>query len=110
VTAEEFRVLFPEGQDIAFADELRERLGERRAGSLLERMWRRPVWKPTAKGIHGTLFFELEAKKAWYPTRRELDVDPSCINDAQRRLYARKRRERERALRPASRSRRPLGR
>lgn len=91
VAEADFRLLFPGDQDVAFDDELRARLGEQKAQEILARAWRRPVWKASARGIHGTLFFGLEEKKEWYPSRREADVDPRCINDAQRKLYAKKR-------------------
>jgi hypothetical protein len=90
-TESEFLSLFPDGQDIAFADELWARLGERPAQAILEQIWQRPVWKPSARGIHGTLFFGLDSKKAYYPSRREAEVVPTGLNEAQRQLYARKR-------------------
>jgi hypothetical protein len=53
----------------------------------LRRIWERPVGKQDAHGIHGTLFYELERYKAWYREKREEAVDPSAINQAQRRLF-----------------------
>ena len=87
VTNEEFETLFPDGQDIAFIDEISARLTDFRANALFSKMWSRPVLKPAAKGIHGTLFYELDFKKIYYPTRKEVEVEPSAVNWAQRQLY-----------------------
>jgi hypothetical protein len=35
----------------------------------------------------GTLFYELNLKKRYYPTRKEVEVDSSSINMAQRKLF-----------------------
>ena len=35
------------------------------------RIWQRRLRKSEAVGIHGILFYELEAKKQLYPTRRD---------------------------------------
>ncbi|GEJ56615.1 hypothetical protein [Anaeromyxobacter diazotrophicus] len=86
VSEKDFEALFPEKTDIAFPDEIAERLGERRGGALLAKLWTRPVDKKTAQGIHGTLFYGLDHKKKLYPTRREAGMDPRAFNAAQRRL------------------------
>lgn len=36
--------------------------------------WPWPVRKPDAQGIHGTLFYELDYNKVYYPSKRESDV------------------------------------
>ena len=57
-TEEQFAVVFPAGTDIAFIDEIE------------------------ANGIHGTLFYELDSKKAYYPTRK----DEEAVNPDRSRL------------------------
>jgi hypothetical protein len=37
----------------------------------LAEIWTRRISKRHAHGIHGILFYELEAKKPFYPTRRD---------------------------------------
>lgn len=70
-TEEEFGLIFPEGQDVAFIDEVRARGPEGALDEALARIWKRRVSKRDAMGIHGLLFFELERKKVYYPTRRD---------------------------------------
>lgn len=36
---------------------------------LLGDLWKRPVHKPDVRGIHGTLFYGLDEKKKYYPTK-----------------------------------------
>jgi len=47
----------------------------------------RPIRKQDALGIHGTLFYELERYKTYYRAKREDAVDPSTVNQTQRRLF-----------------------
>lgn len=63
-TDEEFALIFPDGQDIAFIDEVYERSSD---DATLNRAFE-------AMGIHGQLFYELEAKKVFYPTRRDKEA------------------------------------
>jgi hypothetical protein len=49
-----------------------------------ENIWRRRIAKKDAMGIHGLLFYELEDKKVYYPTRR----DEEAINPDGTRLRA----------------------
>lgn len=86
VSDKDFEALFPGRTDIAFPDEIAERLGDRRGGALLAKLWIRPVDKKTAQGIHGTLFYGLDFKKKFYPDRREVGMDPRSFNAAQRKL------------------------
>lgn len=67
---EEFKKIFPaEGQDIQFAEDLTDEVHE-----ILEDVWKRRIDKKQIKGIHGTLFYQLEGKKKFYPTLREEDL------------------------------------
>ncbi len=86
-TDEEFAAIFPgEDQDIEFAEDLEERLRE--SPTDLSGLWQRPVRKPEANGIHGTLFFEFADRRRHFPaTKRERDWNVGALNAAQRRLY-----------------------
>ncbi|WP_083384288.1 hypothetical protein [Cupriavidus sp. USMAHM13] len=70
-TGEQFDLIFPEGTDIAFIDEVYGRSDEALLDAALADIWTRPVKKKEANGIHGTLFFELEQKKKYYPSRKD---------------------------------------
>lgn len=70
-TDEEFAQIFARGEDIAFIDEVLERVNENLLDSLFAEIWKRRVAKRQANGIHGVLFYELDAKKPFYPTRRD---------------------------------------
>ena len=95
-TDREFHRLFPRGQDIAFIDEVTDRLGTAAIEPILTRLWKRPVMKASARGISGTLFYGLPGKKSLWPTRREVDVDPTAVNEYQRKMFARATRRRTR--------------
>lgn len=71
VTNEEFKLIFPEGTDIAFIDEIYQNGSAPRLDEAFAEIWQRRVKKTDAKGIHGIIFFELEEKKKFYPTRRD---------------------------------------
>jgi hypothetical protein len=87
-TEEEFAVIFPEGRDLEIADDLVKRLGEHEADRILSPLWRRPILKTEARGIHGTLFYDGEHRRDFLPrSRREADWDERFINEAQRALF-----------------------
>lgn len=72
---EEFKLTFPDdGQDIAFIEDVVERLGDLETGKLLKPVWEREVKKPEVRGIHGTLFYELAYKKEYYPTKKSEEM------------------------------------
>jgi hypothetical protein len=80
-TEEEFSLVFPEGQDVAFIDEVMTRGPESELNEAFNRIWQRRVPKREAMGIHGLLFYEHEAKKQYYPTRRDDEaVNPNGTN------------------------------
>ena len=88
-TDEEFALLIPEPrQDIQYAEDLGTLPRQREIGAALALIWQRPVRKQDAHGIHGTLFYEFERYKKIYREKREEAVDPSAINEAQRRLFS----------------------
>ena len=70
-TDEEFALVFPEGTDIAFIDEVIANGGGEQLDAAFNNIWQRRVIKSEALGIHGIIFYELEEKKVYYPTRRD---------------------------------------
>ena len=70
-TDDEFALIFPAGEDIAFIDEIYKRQSTSELNSVFERIWKRRIPKKEAMGIHGLLFYELQEKKISYPTRRD---------------------------------------
>ena len=77
-TEEEFALIFPHGQDIAFIDEVLARGPKKRLEETFALMWSRRIPKRDVMGIHGILFYELEHKKQYYPTRKDEEaVNPN---------------------------------
>jgi hypothetical protein len=70
-TDEEFALIFPEGTDVAFIDEVYAGASGALLDSAFKNIWPRRLAKKDAMGIHGILFYELEKKKPYYPTRRD---------------------------------------
>ena len=70
-TDEEFSLIFTENTNIAFSEEVWKRDDQKELGKAFTNLWSRPVRKSEANGIHGILFYELEAKKKYYPTLRD---------------------------------------
>ena len=78
MTDEEFAVVFPDpGQNVEFIEDAIERTGKEVVGRLLRNVWKHPVRKPEANGIHGTLFYELLWKKKFYPTKNDTEMVPA---------------------------------
>jgi hypothetical protein len=87
-TDEEFARLFPEaGQEIQFADDLANLPAQDEVSAALKRIWERPIRKRDVRGIHGTLFYNLDHYKGLYREKREDGFDPGSVNAAQRRLF-----------------------
>ena len=78
----DFEVVFSPGTDIAFIDDVCEREGVSAVDAALTRAWARRVPKASVLGIHGTLYFQLQHKKAYYPTLK----DEEAINPDGTRL------------------------
>ncbi len=88
VSEEEFATIFPNDQDIEFAEDIVARVGEEAWTQLTAHLWNRPILKSQAHGIHGTLFFEFGSKRHHFPnSKKEKDFDASMINPAQRRMF-----------------------
>ena len=66
-----FAVVFPSGQDVAFIDEVVARVGAAKVDGIMSRLWAHRVRKCEVAGIHGTLFYDLEHKKDYYPDRTD---------------------------------------
>ena len=80
-TDEEFAAIFPANQDIAFIDEVYAKGEARSLDKAFDAIWKRRVPKRDVAGIHGTLFYELDEKKPYYPTRRDEEArNPSGSN------------------------------
>jgi len=73
-TDEEFEEIFPNGTDVEFIEDYFDRSGEARAIEITSNLWKRPINKSEAQGIHGTLFYQLTYKKRYYPTKKELEM------------------------------------
>ena len=74
----EFSLIFPNGQDVAFIDEVYAREAEEVLNSAFINIWARRLQKHEVQGIHGLLFYELEHKKIYYPTRKDEEaLNPS---------------------------------
>lgn len=87
-TEEEFAAIFPDGRDIEIADDLVERLGAEDAGRVLSQLWKRPVLKREALGIHGTLFYDADERREFLPSsKREVDWDERFVSEPQRMLF-----------------------
>lgn len=74
ISDDSFLKIFPDGQDIEFSEDLFERLGSEEATKILKTAWENKVDKQKVSGIHGTLFYGLQSKKAYYPSKRESDL------------------------------------
>lgn len=75
-TDEEFALIFPSGQDVAFIEEFMACGPEAQINQAFGRIWERRIPKREAMGIHGLLFYELDDKKQYYPTR----IDEEAVN------------------------------
>lgn len=64
-------LLFPNGTDIAFAEDFQSRADIDSVEAALERLWLNRVPKAQVMGIHGTLFYQLSEKREYYPSRKD---------------------------------------
>lgn len=70
-TDDEFALIFPNGTDVAFIDEVYQKQLSQTLNVAFTEIWKRRVPKREAMGIDGILFYDCEHKKAYYPTRRD---------------------------------------
>lgn len=73
-TDEEFDLVFPGETDIAFIGEVYEKGDSQALDAAFRNIWKRPVIKSQAQGIHGILFYQLDEKKVYYPTRKDAEA------------------------------------
>ena len=86
-TEEEFGSIFPdERQNIEYSEDLFARLAEG-AEKILSMVWRRPIQKKNANGIHGTLFYGMQYRKEFFTDKKEKELDPMYMNEHQRQLF-----------------------
>ena len=52
-TDDEFAVIFPDGTDLAFSDEISDRADEQSLIALFTEIWKRQIPKKDAHGMHG---------------------------------------------------------
>jgi hypothetical protein len=81
-TDEEFGLIFTNDQDVAFIEEVMTRGPEQKLDEAFSRIWKRRIPKANAMGVHGILFYELDHKMKYYPTRK----DEEAINPDGSRL------------------------
>jgi len=79
---DDFSLIFPAGQNVAFIDEVYTRGSKVAIDAAFERIWKARIPKRLVQGIHGLLFYDLEQKKIYHPTR----VDEEAINPGGSRL------------------------
>ena len=63
-TDEEFSLIFPDNQNVAFIDEVYMQGTEEALNKAFKNIWARRLPKHEAQGIHGLLFYELEKKES----------------------------------------------
>lgn len=74
ITDEQFAILFPNGSDLEFVEDVEQRLGKDEFLRLHSALWERPIEKTSINGIHGTLFYGLvDVKRRFYPNKRFYD-------------------------------------
>jgi len=71
VPDDDFALIFPEGTDIAFIEDVERRANAEAVFEALERAWSNRIPKREAAGIHGTVFYQLYGKRKYYPTLRD---------------------------------------
>jgi hypothetical protein len=80
-TDEEFALVFPKGTDVAFIDEIYANGDAQLLDAAFNCIWQRRLKKADAQGINGIIFYELDEKKAYYPTRRDEEaINPDGSN------------------------------
>ena len=92
INEDDFLLIFPNDQDMELIEDLIERLGQRKVRKILQPVWNQPVLKIDVQGIHGTLYYDNE-HRIIPATKREVDWNDSAINEAQRELFSRHRRQ-----------------
>jgi hypothetical protein len=71
VTDDDFALIFPDGTDVAFVEDIERRANAEVAFDALQRTWANRIPKRDARGIHGIVFYQLYGKRKYYPTLRD---------------------------------------
>jgi len=75
VSDDEFDVVFKKGTDIAFPEDVAQRIAEEYGETFWNSFYRNRVDKKRVKGIHGTLHLSGSCcRKEWFPTLQESEV------------------------------------
>lgn len=74
-TDSEFALIFPQGPDVAFIEEVYPRGDSQLLDSALNIIWFRRQIKSEVQGLHGLLLYGLETKKVYYPNRGDADAN-----------------------------------
>jgi hypothetical protein len=75
-----FDVMFPNGTDVAFVDEIGKDFETRQGKRLWNMVYQHPVNKKRVDGIHGTLHLTgSPVDKEYFPTRKEGEVITSRV-------------------------------
>ena len=74
ISDKDFKFIFPGDTDIEFIEDFCDRVGEDKATEILAKVWKKRVDKKAVNGIHGTLFYELDYKKKYYPTKKDSEM------------------------------------
>jgi hypothetical protein len=69
-----FALVFPEGTDVAFVEDIEKRPNADEVFDALQTIWGNRLPKAQAMGIHGILFYQLYEKRKYYPTLRDEDA------------------------------------
>ena len=67
----DFALIFSEGTDVAFIEDIERRPNAELVFEALKRTWSKRIPKREAVGIHGILFYQLYGKRKYYPTLRD---------------------------------------
>ena len=77
IEADVFKIVFPApGQNIEFSRDIRRRLRRSKTNELFRELRGNLVDKKTIPRIDGTLFFKLDVKKKYYPTKKDKELAP----------------------------------
>ena len=80
-TDEEFALIFLNDTDIAFINEVYDSGDVQLLDIAFNSIWQRRIKKIDVQGIHGTIFYELDRKKVYYPTRKDEEAcNPGGFN------------------------------
>jgi len=89
VTDDEFLALFPSGSEMQIVEDVFERLGQEEASRVIGPMWSRPILKRDVVGIHGTLFYDSDHRRDYFPASgREIEWPEESLNPAQRAHFS----------------------